>query len=67
MKDAEVQDTSAKSTNAVAVPDPPVTVGLVNALPPAEYAVPDEFVTSFAVAYAVVVAPKVAEEVYSAM
>ena len=61
MNEAEVQDTSAKSTNAV-VPDN-VTVGEVKALPPAEYAVPDAFVASFDVEYAVVAAPKFAEEV----
>jgi hypothetical protein len=53
---------SAKSRNAV-VPDV-VGATTVNVLPPAVYPVPD---TSFVVAYAVVDAPRVADEVNNAI
>jgi Na+(H+)/acetate symporter ActP len=65
VKDAVVQDESAKSANAV-VPVEDV-VPLVRVLPPAVYAEPVVFVVSFVEEYTVVEASSVAEDVYRAI
>tara|TARA_Y100000015_G_scaffold34153_1_gene34390 strand:+ start:228 stop:608 length:381 start_codon:yes stop_codon:yes gene_type:complete len=65
VKEADVQDMSSKSQQAVSVDNAGVT--LVSAFPFAVYADPDVFVISFEVEYAVVDLFRVAELVYNAM